>query len=85
MEVCSKRRWGQPEFTLVTDTSAGNNRSFLYKVSHMLPQPVLLFIQVRVYDTEYQPATPSLNKKTGKAAAATVALQALGLVPRAAS
>jgi hypothetical protein len=38
-----------------------------------------------VYDTEYQPATPSLNKKTGKAAAATVALQALGLVPRAAS
>ncbi|CBY34438.1 unnamed protein product [Oikopleura dioica] len=71
MEVCSKRRWGQPEFTLVTDTSAGNNRSFLYKV--------------RVYDTEYQPATPSLNKKTGKAAAATVALQALGLVPRAAS
>lgn len=70
MEVCSKRRWGQPEFTLVTDTSAGNNRSFLYKV--------------RVYDTEYQPATPSLNKKTAKAASATVALQALGLVPRCA-
>jgi len=69
MEVCSKRRWGQPEFTLLTDPGAGNNRSFLYKV--------------RVYDTEYQPATPSLNKKTAKAASATVALQALGLVPRA--
>lgn len=68
MEVCSKRRWGQPEFTLLTDPGAGNNRSFLYKV--------------RVYDTEYQPATPSLNKKTAKAASATVALQALGLVPR---
>lgn len=69
MEVCSKRRWGQPEFTLLTDPGPGNNRSFLYKV--------------RVYDTEYQPATPSLNKKTAKAASATVALQALGLVPRA--
>jgi len=68
MEVCSKRRWGQPEFTLLTDPGAGNNRSYLYKV--------------RVYDTEYQPACPSLNKKTAKAASATVALQALGLVPR---
>merc|ERR1739838_631204 len=68
MEVCSKRRWGQPEFTLLTDPGAGNNRSYLYKV--------------RVYDTEYQPACPSLNKKTATAASATVALQALGLVPR---
>jgi len=68
MEVCSKRRWGQPEFTLLTDPGAGNNRSYLYKV--------------RVYDTEYQPACPSLNKKTAKASSATVALQALGLVPR---
>ena len=32
MEVCSKRRWGQPEFTLLTDPGAGNNRSYLYKV-----------------------------------------------------
>ena len=31
MEVCSKRRWGQPEFTLLTDPGAGNNRSYLYK------------------------------------------------------
>ena len=33
MEVCSKRRWGQPEFTLLTDPGPGNHKSFLYKVS----------------------------------------------------
>jgi len=43
---------------------------------------LIFIIKVRVYDTEYQPACPSLNKKTAKAASATVALQALGLVPR---
>ena len=36
---------------------------------------------VKVNGVEYQPTVASRNKKDGKAAASTVALQQLGLVP----
>uniref|UniRef100_A0A914W2X3 Protein SON n=1 Tax=Plectus sambesii TaxID=2011161 RepID=A0A914W2X3_9BILA len=66
MELCSKRRWGPPQFTCI-ESGPSNNRRFLWKVV--------------VNNVEYQPAVPSNNKKTGKGQAAQVVLQSLGLVP----
>jgi len=67
MEICAKRRWGPPSFTGI-ESGAANNRRFLWKVV--------------VNGVEYQPATPSNNKKSAKTESAQVVLQSLGLVPR---
>jgi len=67
MELCSKRRWGPPQFTCV-ESGPANSRRFLWKVA--------------VNGIEYQPAVPTGNKRTGKMQAAQVVLQSFGLIPR---
>ena len=52
MEVCSKRRWGQPEFTLLTDPGAGNNRSYLYKVQNFFIIIPLFYLSRYVFMTQ---------------------------------
>ncbi|CAI5772615.1 protein SON isoform X1 [Podarcis lilfordi] len=68
LEVCNKRRWLPPIFALVNDNRPEHNKHFLFKVL--------------VNGIEYKPNSVSPNKKHAKAMAATVALQALGLVPK---
>nr|XP_034970514.1 protein SON isoform X1 [Zootoca vivipara] len=68
LEVCNKRRWMPPIFALVNDNRPEHNKHFLFKVL--------------VNGIEYKPNSVSPNKKHAKAMAATVALQALGLVPK---
>ncbi|XP_029459406.1 protein SON isoform X2 [Rhinatrema bivittatum] len=68
MEICNKRKWSPPEFVLVHDRGPDHRRHFLFKVM--------------VNGSEYQPSLASPNKKLARATTATVALQAMGLVPR---
>ncbi|XP_043928886.1 protein SON isoform X2 [Protopterus annectens] len=68
MEICNKRKWSPPEFMLVNHSGPDHRKHFLFKV--------------RLNGCEYQPKFASPNKKHAKAAAATVALQAMGLVPK---
>lgn len=68
VELCSKRRWGPPEFTLIHDSGPDHKKNFLFKV--------------KVNGVEYQPAVASPNKKHAKAQSATICLQQFGLVPK---
>ncbi|XP_013421780.1 protein SON-like [Lingula anatina] len=68
VELCNKRRWGSPNFQLVFEEGPSHKKNFLFKV--------------KVNNTEYQPSVACNNKKAAKAMAATVCLQAMGLVPR---
>ncbi|KAJ6662431.1 hypothetical protein lerEdw1_011844 [Lerista edwardsae] len=68
MEACNKRRWSPPVFVLVHDNGPEHRKHFLFKVM--------------VNGVEHKPNHPSPNKKHAKAAAATLALQALGIVPK---
>ncbi|XP_053166572.1 protein SON isoform X2 [Hemicordylus capensis] len=68
VEVCNKRRWSPPVFVLVNDNGPDHRKHFLFKVM--------------VNGVEHKPSFASPNKKHAKATAATVALQALGLVPK---
>ncbi|XP_028254359.1 protein SON isoform X2 [Parambassis ranga] len=67
IELCNKRRIMQPDFIMVHHSGPDHRKNFLFKVT--------------VDSVDYQPQTPSPNKKHAKAMAATVALQALGEVP----
>nr|XP_020444185.1 protein SON-like isoform X1 [Monopterus albus] len=67
IELCNKRRIMQPDFIMVHHSGPDHRKNFLFKVA--------------VNGIDYQPQTPSPNKKHAKAMAATVALQALGEVP----
>ncbi|XP_067349601.1 protein SON isoform X2 [Channa argus] len=67
IELCNKRRIMQPDFVMVHHSGPDHRKNFLFKVT--------------VNGIDYQPQTPSPNKKHAKAMAATVALQALGEVP----
>ncbi|XP_024917987.1 protein SON isoform X2 [Cynoglossus semilaevis] len=64
IELCNKRRIMQPEFVMVHHSGPDHRKNFLFKVT--------------LNGVDYQPQTPSPNKKHAKAMAATVALQALG-------
>ncbi|KAG8136552.1 hypothetical protein E2320_005125 [Naja naja] len=66
LEVCNKRRWSPPVFVLVNDNRPEYRKHFLFKVM--------------VNGVEHKPSFVSPNKKHAKATAATVALQALGLL-----
>lgn len=68
VELCSKRRWPAPDFTLVHDSGPDHKKNFLFKI--------------RVNSVDYQPTIASPNKKHAKAQAAIVCLQHLGLLPR---
>ncbi|XP_022256948.1 protein SON-like [Limulus polyphemus] len=68
MELCTKRRWDPPQFSLVDENGPSHKKTFLFKV--------------RVNGIEYQPAVSSPSKKQAKAVTATVCLQALGILPR---
>lgn len=68
MELCNRRRWGAPEFTVVSESGPDHQKNFLFKV--------------KVNNVEYQPATASSNKKLAKAQCAAVCLQEMGLLPR---
>jgi len=68
MELCNRRRWGAPDFTVVNESGPDHQKNFLFKV--------------KVNNVEYQPAIASSNKKTAKAQCAAVCLQEMGLLPR---
>lgn len=67
VEFCSKRRWGVPQFELCFECGPDHRKNFLFKV--------------RVNGNEYKPSVASPNKKQAKAEAATICLQALGVLP----
>ncbi|PSN55329.1 hypothetical protein C0J52_01778 [Blattella germanica] len=67
VEFCSKRRWGVPQFELCFECGPDHRKNFLVKV--------------RVNGNEYKPSVASPNKKQAKAEAATICLQALGVLP----
>lgn len=66
-ELCNKRRWGPPQFTLIDSTGPDHRKHFLFKV--------------KVNSVEYIPTIASPNKKHARAQSATVCLQSLGLLP----
>ncbi|XP_076308316.1 protein Son-like [Tachypleus tridentatus] len=68
MELCTKRRWDPPQFSLVNESGPSHKKTFLFKV--------------RVNGVDYQPAVSSPSKKQAKAVTATVCLQSLGILPR---
>uniref|UniRef100_H3AZY3 SON DNA and RNA binding protein n=1 Tax=Latimeria chalumnae TaxID=7897 RepID=H3AZY3_LATCH len=69
MEICNKKKWSPPEFLLVHDSGPDHNKAnFIF--------------QVLLNGIEYQPSLASPNKKHAKAIAATIALQAMGFVPK---
>ncbi|XP_069744913.1 protein SON-like isoform X2 [Narcine bancroftii] len=68
MEICNKRKWPPPDFLMVRDSGPDHCKHFLFKVM--------------INGTEYKPSLASPNKKHAKASAATIALRALGLVPK---
>ncbi|GFS17553.1 protein SON [Elysia marginata] len=68
MELCNRRKWGPPVFTVVDESGPDHKKNFLFKV--------------KINNIEYQPTVPSSNKKTAKAQCAGVCLQELGLIPR---
>ncbi|GFS32034.1 protein SON [Nephila pilipes] len=63
MELCSKRKWKPPLYTIIKDIGPPHKKLFLFKVE--------------VNGVEYQPVMPSSNKKIAKADAAIVCLQTL--------
>ncbi|CAG5122944.1 unnamed protein product, partial [Candidula unifasciata] len=68
MELCNRRRWGPPLFTVVSESGPDHKKNFLFKV--------------QVNNVEYQPASASSNKKLAKALCAAICLQEMGLLPR---
>ncbi|XP_062906516.1 protein SON-like isoform X3 [Mobula hypostoma] len=68
IEICNKRKWPPPKFLMVCDSGPDHCKHFLFKVM--------------INGTEYKPSLASPNKKHAKASAATIALQAIGLVPK---
>lgn len=68
MELCTRRRWGAPNFELVQQGGPPHKKTFLYKVI--------------VNGVEYVSSTGSPNKKSAKAQAASLVLQELGLLPK---
>ena len=67
MELCAKRRWGNPTFTLCFEHGPAHKKQFVYKVV--------------VNGVEYQPCVATNNKKEAKANSAAFCLQSLGLLP----
>lgn len=65
-ELCSKRKWGQADYKLISDAGPPSSKNFLFMVT--------------VNGQDFSPLSPSPNKKNAKAQAATVALQKLGLI-----
>ncbi|XP_059079126.1 protein Son-like isoform X2 [Tigriopus californicus] len=68
MELATKRRWGPPNFVQAFEFGPSHKKQYIFKVT--------------VNGVDYQPTIASDNKKKGKADAATVALQELGLLPK---
>ncbi|RWS22859.1 protein SON-like isoform X1, partial [Leptotrombidium deliense] len=67
-EYCSKKKWIVPLYELIQETGPDHKKNFLMKVV--------------VNGVEYQPSMSCPNKKQAKALAATVCLQAFGLLPK---
>ncbi|XP_055949381.1 protein Son-like [Argiope bruennichi] len=67
MELCSKRKWKPPLYTVIKDEGPPHKKQFLFKVE--------------VNGVDYQPVMPCSNKKDAKADAAIVCLQALKVFP----
>lgn len=67
MELCAKRRWNPPSFTC-EESGADHMKMFIWTVT--------------LNKVEYRPMCGSKQKKEGKAVAAQVALQSLGVLPR---
>ena len=67
MELCAKRRWNAPSFSC-EESGADHMKMFIWTVA--------------INNVEYRPMCGSKQKKEGKAVAAQVALQALGVLPR---
>ncbi|XP_035221037.1 protein SON-like [Stegodyphus dumicola] len=68
MELCSKRKWKPPLYTVVMDVGPPHKKLFLFKVE--------------VNGVEYQPVNPCSNKKQAKAETASLCLQALNVFPK---
>ncbi|GIY02566.1 protein SON [Caerostris extrusa] len=67
MELCSKRKWKPPTYTIIKDSGPPHKKQFLFKVE--------------VNGVDYQPAVASSNKKVAKSDAAVLCLQALKVFP----
>ncbi|KAL7639651.1 UNVERIFIED_CONTAM: hypothetical protein RMT77_010154 [Armadillidium vulgare] len=67
VELCSKRKWGPPEFEIVFDSGPDHKKNFL--------------IQVHVNNQTFKTSCAASTKKIAKANAAAACLQALGLIP----
>ncbi|CAI2303569.1 unnamed protein product [Caenorhabditis sp. 36 PRJEB53466] len=67
MELCAKRRWSAPAFSC-EESGADHMKVFVWTVV--------------INNVEYRPMCGSKQKKEGKAVAAQVALQSLGVLPR---
>ncbi|GIX82581.1 protein SON [Caerostris darwini] len=67
MELCSKRKWKPPTYTIIKDSGPPHKKQFLFKVE--------------VNGTDYQPVVASSNKKVAKSDAAVLCLQALKVFP----
>lgn len=67
MELCAKRRWNAPSFSC-EESGADHLKMFIWTVA--------------INNVEYRPMCGSKQKKEGKAVAAQVALQSLGVLPR---
>lgn len=65
-EVCSKRKWTQPTYTIISEDGPAHKKNFLIKCN--------------LNKVDYVPSFSSPNKKLAKAIAAIVCLQAFGLV-----
>lgn len=66
-ELCSKRKWRQPEYSVVLDDGPAHKKEYIFKVI--------------LNNEEYQGATSCNNKKEAKALAAQTALVKMGLLP----
>lgn len=65
-EVCSKRKWNQPTYTIVSEDGPAHKKTFLYKCT--------------LNNVDYLPSFSSPNKKLAKAISAIVCLQSFGLI-----
>lgn len=66
-ELCAKRKWSPPLYTLLKEAGPSHKRLFLFKVN--------------VNNVEYQPKDLCANKKLAKAQAAVLCLNAVGVAP----
>ncbi|XP_070506252.1 protein Son [Chironomus tepperi] len=66
-ELASKRRWGAPNYQLVSEVGPPHAKNFIFKVL--------------LNGNAYTCPTPSNNKKEGKSAVAKFCLQELGILP----